>query len=87
MIQQRLHDAPGFFDAVLASEQLMVADEGGVQHPLVGFPWFAQFLTKQRVQVHRALRIIGTRDDLQPQTGVRIDAQHDLVGIDLCRFG
>ena len=36
VVQQRLHDPPGLFDAVLAGEQLVITGQRGVQQPLVG---------------------------------------------------
>jgi hypothetical protein len=85
--QQRLHDAPGLLDAVLPGEQLMVAGDRGVQQALVRLRRFAQLADEGRVQVDRAPGLFGQRGQLQPQAGVRVDPQHDLVGFRPGRLG
>jgi hypothetical protein len=53
VVEQRLHDAPGLLDAVLPGEELAVADERGVQQPLVRFRRSAQLAGERGVQVGR----------------------------------
>jgi len=80
MAEQRLH-APGLLDAVLPGEGLMAADQRGVQQALVRFRWFAQLADERGVQVDGAPGVFGQRGQLQPQAWVRVDPQHDLVGV------
>src|SRR5690242_15109494 len=87
VVEQRLHDAPGLLDAVLPGEELMVAGQPGVQQPLVRFRGLAQLAGERGVQVDRAPGLPGQRGQLQPQARVRVDPQHDLVGLGSGRLG
>jgi hypothetical protein len=65
----------------------MVADDRGVQQALVRLRRFAQLADEGRVQVDRAPELSGQRGQLQPQAGVRVDPQNDLLGSALVGWG
>jgi hypothetical protein len=81
VFQQWLDDAPGLLDPVLPGEELMVADQRRVQQPLVRLGGLPQLAGERGVQVDGAPRLFGQRGQLQPQARVRVDPQHDLVGV------
>src|SRR5487761_1105399 len=87
-LHQGLQDPPGFLDDVLAGEQGMVAYQRIVDEPLVRLRRLAQCGGERQVQVHApgsgAAARLGQHPE--PQAGVGIDPQHQLVGVRVHRL-
>ncbi len=81
-IEQRLHDAPGLLDAVLAGEMAGIAVQRIAEEAFVGFGCLAELLGEHQGQVHRPRRLCSRSLGLNHQigTGAGIDAQDELIG-------
>jgi hypothetical protein len=82
MIEQRLDDAPGLLDRVLASEEGLVADESGVEENLVGGWTLAAFVGELHLEADRfrTRRVGPMAFEDEAKTGARIDPDDELVG-------
>ena len=80
-VEQRLQDAPGLLDRVLACEVARVAGHCRVQQHLVRRRTFAAFGGEGHVEVDRvgriALGVFGLHPQARPRGGA--DAQHELI--------
>ncbi len=83
IVQEWLHDAPGFLHAVLTGEEAGVAFQGVAEKPFIRLGGFAELLGEDQGEIHRSGRpssgFLGLQHQVRSRIG--IDPQHELVGV------